>query len=257
MVKALAAAFAVWAGAAQAACRQALLLALDVSGSVDATEYTLQMRGIASALESADVRNALLALPETPVHLSIFEWSSSSYQREVLDWTPLGDDAAIDAVVVQLRAWRRQVAPEATGIGAAMEHAEARFRDGPVCWQYTLDISGDGRNNDWPLPRELRKNGILRGVTINALAIGPERLDPGDDRGTGIGELTSYFRTQIIQGPGAFVEAAIGYEDYADAMERKLLKELTVLTLGQAKPFDERLIDVPNLVAPIAFNMGE
>ena len=241
MVKlALALLVAVSATAAPAACRLALVLALDVSGSVDEREYVVQLNGVAAALEHPEVQEALLALPDAPVALAIFEWSSASYQRQVVDWTTLSGASDILAVVDQLRRWRRAPAPEATGLGAAMLHAAELLRDGPQCWAQTVDVSGDGKNNDWPIPRDVRRSGALAGVTINALAIGQELLRGGDTRRMGIAELTAYYRANLIQGPGAFVEVALGYDDYAGAMTRKLMRELSAPPLGQHAPEPRR-----------------
>lgn len=219
------------APAAQA-CRLALALALDVSGSVDQREYRLQMNGLADALADPDVVAALFAMP-APVAIAVFEWSSSDYQRLVQDWVLIQDRGVLEGVVARLRVWERAPAPEATGIGAAMEHGKTLLDRGPRCWASTLDISGDGKNNDWPTPRELKLSGKVSGITINALVV------TRDGRGTLLpeaGELPAYFEALVIQGPGAFVEVARGFEDYANAMRRKLLKELATRPLGQVRP---------------------
>lgn len=229
-----------WATAAPAACRLALVLALDVSGSVDEREYVVQLNGVATALEHPDVMAALLEFPDVPVALAIFEWSSASYQREILGWTMLEDEAAISGVVGRLRGWQRRPAPEATGLGAALRHAAGLLRTGPACWAQTIDVSGDGKNNDWPVPADLKASGELAGVTVNALAIGQELLRGGDTRRLGIAELTAYFHAQLIQGPGAFVEVALGYDDYANAMTRKLLREISAPPLGMTRPAPRR-----------------
>ena len=91
--KALAAlSFALWltgAAGADAACRQALALGLDVSGSVDEGEYQLQLRGLAAALVSDDVRASLVRLPDAPVRILVFEWSGQDYQRVLIEWTDI------------------------------------------------------------------------------------------------------------------------------------------------------------------------
>ncbi|MDU8943400.1 DUF1194 domain-containing protein [Ovoidimarina sediminis] len=219
-------------GGAEAACRLALILALDVSGSVDPTEYTLQMGGIAEALEDAEVQNALLAIPQAPVSLMIFEWSGSGYQREVLGWTALSGPGEIAAVAARLRGWRRAAAPEATGLGAAMQHATGLFRTGPACWKRTLDVSGDGKNNDWPLPQAVRDSGALGDITVNALVVGQTPMI-GDERQVEISELTAYFRANVLHGPAAFIEVALGFEAYAEAMKRKLIREVEAPRLGR------------------------
>ena len=144
---------------ANAACRLALALALDVSGSVDTVEYVQQMNGVAEALADPEVQEALFATPEVPVTLAIFEWSASTYQRVIVDWTPLTGPKDVDAIRATLLGWRRAPAPEATGLGAALEFGAALTARAPACWDQTLDISADGKNNDWPLPRRLRENG--------------------------------------------------------------------------------------------------
>ena len=222
-----------------AACSLALVLALDVSGSVDAREYDLQMSGVAQALRDAEVRQALLADPAAPVELAIFEWSGARFQRQIVDWTTLATPAAIDGVAVRLSRWSRIPAPEATGIGSAMQVAAGQLGDGPVCWRQVLDISGDGKNNDWPSPRQVREAGTMGEITVNALVIGSAPLRD-ETRAAGVAELVAYFRAEVLHGPGAFVETALGYEDYADAMKRKLLKELQTLVVGEAAGGGER-----------------
>ena len=238
-MRALALMLALLAGGAEASlagpCRLALALALDVSGSVDAREYRMQMDGLAAALDDPDVRGALLADPEAPVAVTVFEWSGSGFQRMVQDWVTLDDAAALDGVIGTLRAHDRAPAPQATGLGAALRFGHGLLAAGPACWERTLDVSGDGENNDWPNPRSLRAAGALDGIRINALAVvgGRGKSDSGD-QGTGDAspDLPGYFRAEVIQGPDAFVEVAEGFEDYARAMRRKLLKELETRPVG-------------------------
>lgn len=218
-----------------AACRLALVLALDVSGSVDAREYDLQVAGVATALQDAEVRSLILSDPAAPVELAVFEWSGSRYQRQIVDWTTLATPEAIDRVAARLGRWSRIPAPEATGIGSAMQVALGQIRDGPTCWRRVLDLSGDGKNNDWPSPRQVRESGVLGDITVNALVIGSAPLR-GETRAAGMAELVAYFHAEVLHGPGAFVETALGYEDYSEAMKRKLLKELQTLVVGAAEP---------------------
>jgi hypothetical protein len=226
---------ATLAAPAAAACRQALLLALDVSGSVDAEEYRLQLDGLAFALEDPDVVQAFLAVPSAPVRVAVFEWSTATYQAVILDWTPVADAADLKAIAGQLRARMRRDAPESTGIAGALRFAETMFAGAPECWRQTLDLSADGQNNDWPAPERLLETGVLERATINVLAIrGP--LPGAATPELGLTELVEYFRRKIIKGPGAFVEPASGYHDYARAMQRKLLRELSVTPVGQAAP---------------------
>lgn len=228
-MRALAAALAVLPGTAQAACRLALALALDVSGSVDEREYALQLQGVATALEDEAVQGILLATPETPVALAVYEWSSTSHQRIIQPWREVRSKADLDAIRTTLRDWRRVPAPEATGLGAALVFGRDLLAAAPDCREAVLDVSGDGKNNDWPVPERLKDAGDLAGLRINALVVTSARAEGG-------GELITYFRTRIIQGPGAFTEVARGFDAYADAMRRKLLREISALPVGSAPP---------------------
>ncbi len=220
------AALALWGAQAAAACRQALVLALDVSGSVDAGEYRLQLDGVASALQDPGVRARILAMPQAPVDLAIFEWSEAGHMPLLIGWTTLSDDAAIDAVADRLRTTRRSPAPPGTALGHAMERGLALLDERPACWKRTLDVSGDGQRNIGPHPRDMKPALTAAGVTVNALVIGADNPGIGDARQAEIAELSSYFRTNVIIGADAFVQTALGFESYADAMRRKLLREL-------------------------------
>ena len=221
---------------ANAACRQALVFALDVSGSVDDQEYALQLQGLAAALDSSDVRDVLFQSPETPVYVTVFEWSGNAYQRLIIDWTALSDEATLNNVTLRLRGWQRQSAPQTTSLGGAINKSIDLLARAPNCWKRTIDISGDGMNNDWPQPQALHGSPALSGVTINALVIGIDILNRMDHEDSDIAELTAYFKSQVIHGPGAFIEVALGFNDYAAAMTRKLLRELQSFAIGGAHP---------------------
>ncbi|AXI47442.1 hypothetical protein C1J03_16355 [Sulfitobacter sp. SK012] len=213
-------------------CRQALALGLDVSGSVDAREYQLQLGGLAQALDDKAVRGALTALPQTPVRLMVYEWSGPDNQATVIPWTTITGTAALDAVIVTLRKTERRVTSPGTALGVAMATGATHLRSQSECWRRTLDISGDGKANLGPRPRDVKPLIGADGITINALVIGADDPNIGDIRQAEIGELSSYFRAEVIMGPDAFVETAIGFEDYARAMTAKLLRELDGLVLS-------------------------
>ena len=218
-------------------CRQALVLGLDVSGSVDMAEYRLQIDGVATALEDPEVREILLASPDAPVSIAVFEWSASSYQKIILPWTELSGEVAVFSATTNLRNWRRSHAPYATGLGTAMEFGAALLAQKPECARLTLDISGDGKNNTWPRPVMVHNSGVLGGITVNALVIGePPVIVEGQETprppSTTIEELADYFRERIIRGPGSFVEVAVGFSQYSEAMKRKLLREIATFAIG-------------------------
>lgn len=222
-----------WAAAAVAECRQALALALDVSGSVDAREYRLQIGGVAAALDSPEVREKLMLLPAAPVRLMVFEWSGPADQAILVPWTEIDSEAALDAVIAILRATTRRDASPGTALGVAMNEGARHLAQQGDCWKRTLDISGDGKSNLGPRPRDVRTRLEQTGITINALAIGVDDPAMGDIRQSDIGELSSYFRAEVILGPDAFVQTAIGFTDYARAMKEKLIRELEGVVLSR------------------------
>ena len=217
------------AAPAQATCRQALALGLDVSGSVDPWEYRLQTGGLARALLHPDVRAAFLAMPQAPVSIAVYEWSGRSAQRMVLPWTAIDSDATLAAVAGKLRATRRANMNLGTALGEAKAYGLALLDQQPGCWRHTLDLSGDGKSNNGPLPEEITPR---RGVTVNGLVIGEEespiRIGPG------LGELVTYYDRFVIAGPDAFVESALGFEAFEQAMTRKLLRELATMVVSEA-----------------------
>ena len=221
---------------AQAACRQALALGLDISGSVDAREYVLQREGLATALGSAAVRTAILQQPDAPIRLTVFEWSGPAAQTVILPWVEIADAAGLDAARQRIVTAPRSQQDQTTALGSAMLAGFAMLDAQAECWTRTLDLSGDGIANTGPRPQDVGPDRTPPGVTVNGLTIGAD-LQPGrDETSADIRELSAYFRAYVIRGPGAFVETALGFEDYAAAMERKLLRELQSLALSDARP---------------------
>ncbi|WP_425052578.1 DUF1194 domain-containing protein [Psychromarinibacter sp. S121] len=206
---------------ARADCRLALVLALDISSSVDNAEDRLQREGLAAALTSPEIVEAILALPEQPVALAVYEWSGRYQQDLLVDWTML--DTRDDVVEVAGRIARsiRSYADYPTAIGYSLGYAAGLFESGPDCLYSTLDVSGDGRNNEGFGPDLAYENFPLAEVTVNGLTIGGEKDG-----------LSDYYRENVIKGPGAFVEEALDFDDFERAMRKKLLRELEVRAVG-------------------------
>lgn len=229
-----AALLALLAGEAAAECRQALALGLDVSGSVDGTEYAFQRDGLALALESPAVAETLLAAPELPVWVAVYEWAGPSWRRLLVAWTPIDGPDALAAVTGALRAAARVPSDPSTAIGDALLYGAALLGERTDCPLRTLDLSGDGRANTVPRPAAVKAAGALGGITVNALAVGVDSPVAGDIRQMEIEALRAYFEAEVIHGPGAFVETALGYADFEAAMRRKLLRELEGLSVAEA-----------------------
>lgn len=217
---------------AQASCRQALALGLDVSGSVNETEYSMQLNGLASALENPSVVNALLQPGAAPVYISVYEWSGPVHQNLIAPWLPITSQAALFNLITTLRSHSRPKMDVSTGLGPAMLFGAELLHAQPECWRWTLDISGDGKANTGPLPRNIS---LSDKITVNALVIGAGTSRPSGESREETANLIAYFDARVIRGPDAFVEVAHGFADYEAAMTRKLLRELEGLSLVHAQ----------------------
>ncbi|MFY0660808.1 MAG: DUF1194 domain-containing protein [Shimia sp.] len=217
---------------AQASCRQALALGLDVSGSVNETEYSMQLNGLASALENPNVVNALLQPGAAPVYISVYEWSGPVHQNLIAPWLPITSQAALSNLITTLRHHARPKMDVSTGLGPAMLFGAELLHAQPDCWRRTLDISGDGIANTGPLPRDIS---LPDQITVNALVIGPGSTRPLGESQEETTGLVAYFEARVIWGADAFVEVAHGFADYEAAMTRKLLRELEGLSLVHAR----------------------
>lgn len=195
------------------ACDLALVLAVDVSGSVDRREYDIQMQGLAAALQDGIVREALV---EAEAMVTLVQWTGSSRQRQTIPWTQMRSDADVTALAASVFENRRVWRNYSTAIGEALEKAERVLADVPQCRRKVIDVSGDGISNEGidPLSRHPALEAL--GVVVNALAIE-----------TGEEDLTGWFYENLIMGPGAFVITANGFEDYPEQIRRKLIREIT------------------------------
>ncbi|MEM7090454.1 MAG: DUF1194 domain-containing protein [Pseudomonadota bacterium] len=236
IARVLACVMCFWAVCASAQCRQALVLGLDVSGSVDAREYALQIGGLAAALRRPDVTQLILSNVATPVRLAIFEWSEPGHERLLLDWTEVRSMADLDVIALQLTSVSRSSAPRGTAVGSAMLYGADLLSQQQECWIRTLDLSGDGKHNVGPHPKQIKARLDGTGIIINGLVIGADDPSHSDKRYVQISEISAYYNTWVILGPNAFVEVALGFEAYEDAMTRKLVRELQGLTLSQIIP---------------------
>lgn len=188
-----------WAGPVWA-CDVALMLAVDVSGSVDAREYRVQMDGLAAALIDPPIADALVA---GRAKVAVMQWTGSGRQAVVINWTEMTDHAQVgafaDQIIAEPRLWRDY----STAIGEAMALSLTYFAQVPECLRYIIDISGDGESNEGRAPAATWADLEKADVTVNALVI--EESVPG---------LTRYFEQEVITGPGSFAITANRFDDY-------------------------------------------
>jgi hypothetical protein len=210
-----------------------LVLAADVSRSVDQPKFQLQRDGYAAAITHPMVLKAITSGPNRRIALCYFEWSGASAQKLVVDWTIIGDAAAArrvgDLLVESPRAFA-----ERTSISAAIDFAVALLERAPyTADRRTIDISGDGTNNAGRHVLDARDDALARGITINGLVILTETPNPWSaDHTNPPGGLEAYYRQNVIGGPGAFVIAADNFETFGHAIMRKMVAEISALTDG-------------------------
>jgi len=210
------------------ACEVALVLAVDVSGSVDHEEYRIQMQGLADGLRDGAVSEALV-VGEAAV--LVLQWTGSSRQRVVVPWQRVTSFDRIEALAAKVEATPRVWRNFSTAIGEALEFGAAQFAAVPDCDRRVIDVSGDGSSNEGLDPKEVRGLLAAQDITVNALVI--EGAEP---------QMTEYFWENVIHGPGAFVITANSYAEYPARMRRKLLREVTKpISAGPTDSFAPKL----------------
>ena len=191
-----------------------LVLTVDVSASVSDPEYRLQMRGIAEALRDPDVAASIAAYGDAGVALTMVQWSRDA--RQVIPWVLLTGAESAAAVAGRIERLPRIALGVTTAIGTAIALSRQLIADNAYAGQRrSIDVSGDGMNNDGlPIWHE-RQRTMTDGITINGLAIvnGDSRLD-------------AYYRDHVIGGLGAFMITADDFEDFQRAFREKLLREI-------------------------------
>lgn len=210
----------LFAAPAEAACRLALVLALDVSSSVDAQEYDLQRKGLAAALDAPDIRHAILG-GEGDVALAVYEWSGRDQQKLHLDWTILRSHADITRAAALLAGMERSTAEFPTALGSALGYGAQVMARAPDCARRVIDVSGDGVNNEGFAPALAYRHFPFQNINVNGLVI------LGHDA-----TVLRHYRGEVLRGPGAFLEVADGFEDFRRAMARKLFREISNIVLG-------------------------
>jgi hypothetical protein len=219
--------------AAPAAARAAeavdllLVLAADVSRSIDQAKFQLQREGYAAAIADQRVLEAITAGRNRRIGLAFVEWSGVNSQHVVIDWSVIDGAGAARKFGDQLLELPRSFA-ERTSISAGIDFAMELLRRAPfTAARRTIDVSGDGTNNSGRDVMLARDEAVAAGVTINGLVIlsdrpmawNPEHTNPP-------GGLAEYYRTHVVGGPGAFVIVAQDFNSFGQAIVKKLIAEI-------------------------------
>jgi hypothetical protein len=207
-----------------------LVLAADVSRSIDEGEFDLQRKGYAAALTDPRVLAAIRGGTNGTIAVCFVEWSGAGEQLVVADWTLIHDEEDAGVVAATILAAPRSFMGR-TSISGAIDFAMERFAAAtPHSNRHIIDVSGDGTNNSGRPVTEARDQAVAEGITINGLAIINDRPNPGYAFHTQPpGGLPEWYRQNVIGGQGAFLRVVDDFRSFADAMTNKLVSEIVAL----------------------------
>jgi len=207
-------ALALWSGSV-AACDTALLLAVDVSNSIDAGEYRIQTEGMTAALRDDVVRDAMVQGQNA---IAVMQWSGAGMQEMSIAWRRISSYTDMEVLAEDVAAMRRAFVGANTAIGEAVRVAIGEVLTQSDCARLIIDVSGDGPDNAGTLVDHARRQAELAGITVNGLAI------------DGLGAATTaYYERRLITSDG-FVESATGFSDFPRAIRVKIRREVSRVT---------------------------
>jgi Protein of unknown function (DUF1194) len=201
---------------AQTAVDLQLVLAVDVSGSVNQTRFELQRDGYVAAFRNPRVLETIRSGPHQAIAVTMLQWTGPALQVHVVPWMRVGDFGSAEAFAAAVAAAPRRLFGGGTSISGAIDYAVTLFGESPFRGsRRTIDVSGDGSNNRGRLVNLARDDAVAAEIGINGLPI--LALEP---------DLDGYYERNVIGGPGAFVIAAKDYDSFADAILKKLITEI-------------------------------
>jgi hypothetical protein len=208
-----------------------LVLAVDISGSIDEIEARLQREGYIRALAHPEIIQAIQSGVHGRIAITYIEWASDDDQQTLIEWTLVRDDASAKMLADALAE-----APLSTGrwtsISGAIDYSAKLFdNNGYQGSRRVIDVSGDGDNNRGRPAEWARDQAVAAGITINGLPILNGRPNPWG--GTPLADLDRYFEEHVIGGPGAFIVVAEDFTAFAQAIMNKLLIEIAGVAPGE------------------------
>jgi hypothetical protein len=211
----------------------ALVLAADVSRSINDEEFALQRRGYGAAIVSPRLMEAIRSGAHGAIAVSFVEWAGEGEEKTVVDWTIIRDEAGARQFAAALEAAPRSFVGR-TAIGSAIDFAMGLIGESGVeADRHVIDVSGDGTSNQGHLVTDARDAALKAGVTINGLAIFNRRAA---ESGTYLalhtnppGGLAQYYHDNVVGGPGAFVLPIDDFHSFGEAMIHKLVNEIAGL----------------------------
>lgn len=204
-----------------------LFLAVDVSRSMSPAELEIQRRGYAEALASDDVVGAIRGGLIGAVAITYVEWAGATSQREIIPWTVISNAEQAQGFADQVAA-NFDPSLRRTSISGALAHAADSIDNNAFHGlRRVIDVSGDGPNNHGAPVLEARQAVLDRGITINGL---PLMTRDGFSARWHLEDLDDYYRNCVIGGPGAFAIPVLSWDQFAEAVRRKLVLEIAGYT---------------------------
>jgi len=204
-----------------------LVLAVDISYSMDPEEQAMQREGYVEALTSTEFLQALRQGMLGKIAVTYVEWAGATDQRVVMPWRLIDGPEAADAVAQEISKAPYRRASRTSISGALLFSAPLFENSGYRGARQVIDISGDGANNDGPLVDLTRDEVLAKGIVINGL---PVMLKRPMSSTMDIGELDIYYEDCVIGGPGAFVVPIREREKFREAVRTKLVLEIAQTT---------------------------
>lgn len=204
-----------------------LVLAVDVSYSMDMEELAVQREGYAQAIVSKEFLQALKTGPHGKIAVTYFEWAASSDQKIIIPWRVIDGPETADAVANEIVRTPIRRASR-TSISGAIHFAMPLFEDNPYHGlRRVIDISGDGPNNNGAPVTTARDEALAKGIVINGL---PIMVKEPSYSTMDIDNLDFYYEDCVIGGPGSFVVSIKDREKFKEAIRTKLLMEVAGTT---------------------------
>jgi hypothetical protein len=205
-----------------------LVLAADVSGSMNESKFDLQRSGYAAAFSNPRVIEAIRGGPSGRIAVAFIEWSGILQQKIVIDWTVISDCETAGQFGDHILEAPRAFVRNSTSISAGIDFSMTLLDRAPYeARRRVIDVSGDGDNNSGRDVTTARDEAITKGVTINGLVIlteTPTRWNSGHTNPPG--GLANYYRNNVIGGPGAFVMVAENFNSFGNVLVKKLIAEI-------------------------------
>lgn len=194
----------------------ALVLAVDTSGSVNQIRFDLQKRGYAAAFRHPNVLDAIRSGRTSAIMVTMTQWTGPETQIQVIPWRRIDNQASARAFAAEIDLVNRRLYGGGTSISGAIDHAVKLLENAPFrAARRVIDVSGDGSNNRGRHPAAARDEAVDLGIAINGLPI--LELEP---------LLDKYYQDNVIGGPGSFMIVAKSFEQFEDAIRRKLILEI-------------------------------